>query len=158
MKEHCSGVRRLSIVRDSCIMREVNPEGSLRSHELEISRTMGMIQLVIPGIARREREEMLELIRRMYTGGVTPLPDSDRYSTNIEGARVAFDLGVYELQSTGNVIGPGCQAWDEETCERVFIVGSDFQGFKDWTKMIDPMHYIEHWAVLIASRDAQGWD
>ena len=67
-------------------------------------------------------------------------------------------LGVHEPQSTRNVIAPGCQAWDRETCERVLIIGPDFDGFKDWTKMIDPMYDIEHWSVLVATKDAEGWD
>ena len=158
IREQCANGCRLSVVNGPCEMRQVNQMGSLRLHELEISRTMGMVQPITLSIARREREEMLELIRRMFTGGVTPMTDSDRYSTNIEGVRAAYDLGVQEPLATRMLLTPGCHALNLATGEKVFVIGPDFKDFTKWSKMIDPSNDLDRWMVLAASKDADGWD
>ena len=130
--------------------------GSLRLHELEISRTMGMVQPITLSAARLEREEMLDVIRRLFAGGVTPMTNSDRYSTNIEGVRAAYDMGAQEPLSTRGLLTPGCNALNRATGEKVFVIGPNFEKFTKWTKMIDPSHDLDRWTVLVATKDVEG--
>ena len=133
-----SDFARLAIISPSCNLREIDPDGSLRLHEVEVSPSAGMILPITPVVAKRERHIMYQLLCGMTTNAFTPYPSGKWVTRGFEACRIAYDLGAPEPQGTRLQIAPGSLAYHSSFNSLAYVVCPDFAKTRGWLGMIDP--------------------